>query len=154
MSWVAGLHGFQMQWSSSPQRSQGLPFKQGLASLSDWLREGCYSQTLILGYAGIIATVSCAGYSSTLPSLEYRLVGGWWHSEGLPWRCSLLLSWSLCVYLRPFTMVWSLLVWANLVVVDLQPLLCGVAWVLSIQNSLMAWPLCALLCTTLASLLL
>ena len=115
MSWVDRLHGFQMQWSSSPkwyhQRSQGLPFKQGFASLSNWLREGSYSQTLILGYAGIIATLSCAGYSSTLPSLEYKLVGGLWHSGGLPW-------------------------W--LVVVDLQPLLRGVAWVTSIRPSPMA----------------
>ena len=101
MSWLDRLHGLQMQWSSSPkryhQRSQGLSFKQGLASLSNRLREGCYCQALNMGYAGIIATLSWAGYSSALPSLVYALVGGLWYCGGLPWWCCFFLVFFIAI---------------------------------------------------------
>ena len=75
MSWADRLHGFQMQWSSSP--------KQGFASLSNWLREGSYSQTLILGYAGIIATLSVLG----TPQLCLRWSISWLAACGIVGAC-------------------------------------------------------------------
>ena len=61
--------------------------RNGLASLDNWLRDGCYCQLFILGYAGIVAALGCCWALSALSLLEYALVGGLWQCGGLPWWC-------------------------------------------------------------------